>query len=125
MIRRLLPLLVIVLGIALYLPDSRALIGGWVQPTLEPGRRWMTRQELRQIAADLDVYVGQRGNAPLRRAEFKSWLDQRYPQARTRVDAWDTPYRGEVTRSSVRAISAGPDGEFETSDDLMWEEARN
>ena len=122
---RLLIVLAILLAVGLYLPDSRALVVDWVEPVLQPGRRWMTSQELRQIAQDLDIYMESRGGAPLRRGEFDSWLDRRYPQLRSRLDSWDTRYGAELTRSAVRVISAGPDRQFGTADDLSWEELRD
>ena len=125
LIGRLFILLVAVVGVGLYFPGSRAFMVDWSQPVLEPGERWMTRQELRQIATDLDQFTEGRGAAPLRRGEFDSWLDRRYPQASSRVDSWDTRYSAEVSRSEVLVISAGPDRRFGTADDLEWERSRD
>lgn len=119
MVGRLLLVLAVVLGIGLYLPDSRALMAEWVSPLMEPGQRWMTNQEMRQIASDFGIHLGGQGLTPLRRGEFDTWLDGRYPQARSRLDGWDTRYIARVTRSGFEIVSAGPDGVFETSDDIV------
>lgn len=118
MVGRLLIVLAVALGIGLYLPDSRALIGEWTSPLMEPGRRWITGQELEQIATDFGIYLGGKGLEPLRRGEFDQWLDSRYPQTRSRVDGWGSRYTGRVTRSGFEIVSPGPDGILETDDDL-------
>ena len=116
MIGRLLLILGLSLGVGLYLPDSRAIIIDWLEPVMQPGYRRMTRQELREIARDLD---------PLGESDFNAWLQVTYPQASSRVDSWGTPYSAEATRRGVLVFSAGPDRRFRTADDLDWEEARD
>lgn len=118
MVGRLLLLLGLVLGIGLYLPDSRAVMVNWVSPLLEPGRRWITNQELQQIATDFGIYLDARDLTPIRRGEFDQWLDRRYPQARSRLDGWGARYTVRVARSGYEIISTGPDGILETSDDI-------
>jgi hypothetical protein len=122
---RLFFLLLLVLGVGLYLPDSRALLSEWARPAIEPGYRWMTQQEMDRIAADFGVYMTGRGTEPLRRTEFDSWLDERYPRPRSRVDSWGTPYTAEVTRTGFTIRSAGPDLAPRTADDLLAEGVRN
>jgi hypothetical protein len=85
----------------------------------------MTNQELRRIAEDLDVLQGSRGELPTRRGEFDAWMDRRYPQEESRLDAWGTRYRLEVFSSRYQVVSAGPDRSFRTDDDLVREGARD
>lgn len=118
MVGRLLLVLAVVLGVGLYLPDSRALIGEWTSPLMEPGRRWITGQELEQIATDFGIYLEGRDLAPLRRGEFDDWLDRRYPESRSRVDGWGSRYSARVTRTAFEIVSPGPDGLLGTDDDL-------
>ncbi len=125
MIGRLLLVLVLVLGVGLYLPESRAMLGEWVRPLTVPAYRWMTAQELKQIAIDFEIYLGGRGFEPIGRGEFDVWLDDRYPQARSRVDSWDTRYTVEVTRSGFTVRSAGPDRTPDTPDDILAEGTRD
>jgi hypothetical protein len=122
---KLLILLVVVLAIALYLPDSRALMGSWIQPLVTPGYRWMTNQELSQIESDFEFYLENRDYSPLRRGEFDRWLDSRYPQPRSRIDSWGERYTLRMSRSGFQVISAGPDREVGTDDDLVVEGARD
>ncbi len=119
---RLFLLLLVVLGVALYLPDSRATLAEYARPLANPAYRWMTHQELRQIVDDLEVVQGSGQPLPFRREDFDAWLDRRYPQPASRVDAWGTRYRMDFTPTHFRVISAGPDGVFGTDDDL-WREA--
>ena len=125
MIGRLLLILGLSLGVGLYLPDSRAIIIDWLEPVLQPGYRWMTRQELREIARNLDTYLEGRGSDPLRESDFNAWLQVTYPQASSRFDSWGTRYSAEASRRGVLVFSAGPDRRFRTADDLDWEEARD
>lgn len=115
----------IIVGIGLYFPESRATMRAWTRPVLTPWHRWATRQELRQIAVDLEVYMDGRQTSLLRSGEFDAWLDNRYPLAESRVDSWGTRYSAEVTRSFVTVASAGRDRRFGTSDDISWREARD
>lgn len=118
---RFLLVLLIALGLGLYFPRSREVIVEWVSPLADPAYRWMTRQELDQIATDLELHLERRGRAPFRGDEFDVWLDDRYPQERSRVDAWGTRYRAQVTAAELRVVSAGPDTEFGTDDDLVFD----
>lgn len=122
---RLLMLLIVVLAIGVYLPDSRALMAGWMQPLLTPGYRWMTSQELDQIASDFAIYLDARDYSPMRRGEFDTWLDGRYPQSKSRIDSWGTRYTVKMSRSGFEVISAGPDRRVGTDDDLVAEGSRD
>jgi hypothetical protein len=124
-IGRLFLLLLVVLGVALYLPDSRARLMELGRPAIEPGFRWMTQQELNRIATDFEVYIGGRGVEPIGRGEFDEWLDDRYPRPRSRIDSWGTRYSVEVTRTGFTVRSAGPDLTLETTDDLVAEGSRD
>jgi hypothetical protein len=122
---RLLIVLLIVLGLALYFPESRGRILERARPLATPVYAWMTNQELRRIAEDLDVFQTSRGELPTRRGEFDDWLDRRYPLEESRVDAWGTRYRLEVFSSRFEVLSAGPDRSFRTDDDLIREGVRD
>jgi len=115
---------VVLLGIGLYRPDSRAVILEYTSPLANPALRWMTNQELRQIVDDLDVVQGSGQAFPSRPEEFDAWLNRRYPQEGSRMDAWGTRYRLNVSATHFRVISAGPDGVFGTEDDVFREAQR-
>jgi hypothetical protein len=123
---RFLILLVVGLAVAFSLEGSRAVLLERMGPLANPGYRWMTSQELNRIVEDLEFHQQSRGEIPIGvRGEFEAWLDSRYPQPRSRVDAWGTRYRAEFHgRDRFRVLSAGPDGVFGTEDDLWREGAR-
>ncbi len=117
-------LLLVALGVALYLPDSRARILGVVSPVMNPAYRWMSSQEMNQIVEDLRRHEQTRGSLPVRFGEFDPWMDRRYPQDRSRIDSWGNRYRFQLVGEMIRVTSAGPDGEWGTEDDLMREGVR-
>lgn len=121
---RILLLLLLGFAAALYFPQSREVIVDRSRPLANPAFRWMTTQQLNRIVEDLDVHQQSRG-LPVGRGEFDLWLDRRYPQERSRMDAWGTRYRLEVRGETYRVISAGPDGEFGTEDDIVREGMRS
>ncbi len=116
--------LLALLGAGLYFPESREVIVERTRPILNPGYRWMTVQQMERILLDLGNHEGSRGELPRGPGEFDAWLNARYPQESSRQDAWGTRYRMEVSGAAVRVISAGPDGEFDTEDDLIREGER-
>jgi len=122
---RFLILLLILLGVGLYLPRTRETILTTARPLMAPVNRWMTNQELTRISEDLEILEGSEGALPIRRGEFDAWLERRYPQEASRVDAWGTRYRLEVSLSSFRVVSAGADRTFQTEDDLTREAPRD
>lgn len=106
---------------AFFYEPSRTVILETAGPLANPAFRWMSNQEMKQIVADLELLDQTRGDLPYRSGEFDAWLDSRYPQPRSREDAWGTRYRLEVVGRTFRVIAAGPDGEFGTEDDLVLE----
>lgn len=114
-------ILVIILALILGLsfPTSRAVILERAQPMLNPAYRWMTVQELNQIVVDLERHQETRGPLPTGRGEFDAWLNQRYPQPGSRRDSWGTRYGLRAVGERFEVVSAGPDREFDTEDDVI------
>jgi hypothetical protein len=112
-------ILLAALGVALYFPTSRAVIAERLTPLRTPVYRWMTEQELAQIVEDLAAHEASRGTFPSGRGEFDPWMENRYPQLRSRLDAWGNGYRLESSVLDFRVLSAGADGVFGTADDLV------
>lgn len=106
------------LGVALVIPDSRAWILERSAPMANPAFRWMTGQEMQQIVEDLETLQGAGDALPHRQGEFESWVRSRYRDDRFHQDPWGTPYGLVVQGQTFRVVSAGPDGEFGTEDDL-------
>ena len=112
-------LLALALGVALYIPESRARIWEVVKPVTYPFLGWITQGELDRIATDLVDYEDKYFKFPEAR-EFDEWMDERYADPNLTRDAWNTPYRLRAgSRTTYYVISAGPDQEFGTDDDLQ------
>lgn len=118
-------ILLILFGAGLYFPESREVIVERSRPLLNPAYRWMSIQQMEQILTDLEEMEATRGNLPLARGAFDTWLEDRYPSESTRTDAWGERYRLEATGDRMRVISAGSDGQFGTEDDLVRERERS
>jgi len=120
--------LIILLALGFTFPQSREVIVDVSEPVREavmnPFRKWVTNQELQQIVVDLERWEDTRGSIPMRPEEFDRWLDDRYRQESSRVDSWGRRYALQVQGDVIIVISAGPDGEFGTEDDLTQEGLR-
>lgn len=120
--------LVLALALGFTFPQSRDVIMDVSEPVrtavMNPFRGWVTNKEMMQIITDLERWEDTRGNVPIGRGEFDRWLDSRYQQESSRVDSWGTRYGLEVRGDVLRVISAGPDREFGTDDDLVQEGLR-
>jgi hypothetical protein len=120
--------LIILLALGFTFPQSREVILDVSEPAREvminPFRKWVTNQELRQIVTDLERWEDTRGSIPMRPEEFDRWLNDRYRQESSRMDSWGTRYGLQVLGDQIIVISAGPDGEFGTEDDLTQEGLR-
>lgn len=116
---RVLIFLVVALGVALYIPQSREVIVDHARPLANPAYRWMSHQQMNQIVEDLELHLSSGGRLPLARGEFDAWMNQRYRQPRSRRDAWGTRYQLRSRSNTFEVVSAGPDGQFGTEDDLV------
>jgi hypothetical protein len=121
---RILIVLALVLGAGFYFPESRARILDTIAPMANPAYRWMSHQQMNQIVEDLELRIQSGGSLPTARGEFDAWLDRRYPQQRSRQDAWGSRYQMRVQGDRFQILSAGPDGVFGTEDDLAREGSR-
>jgi hypothetical protein len=101
-----------------YFPKARVYTRNLASPVLTPVFRWQTRQELTQIAHELQVHERENlGRIPDGR-RFRTWLEQSFTGDAI-LDAWGTPYSLEVQRDSFTIVSWGPDGLPDTSDDMQ------
>ena len=115
---RILLVLLVGLGVALYIPESRVVVLDTIQPVVDPFHQWRTEQEMSQIAGDLEAQRSLMGDLPQRDEEFRRWLEERYRDDALHQDAWGRTYRLEVAGDSFHVVSAGPDEEFGTDRDL-------
>jgi hypothetical protein len=89
---------------------------------IDQSRREQTIREMDQVKAGIEKYIQTQGGAP-RVESFEKLVDLLNPEFLStviRIDAWWNPYSYRVMRASRYELrSAGPDGEFETEDDLV------
>lgn len=117
---KLLLLLLVGLGVALYVPESRAWLFEKSRPVVNPMLRTATLSEMDKIVGDLHTHARENlGQYPGTR-DFAAWLEANYSGGGTR-DSWDTPYELEDLRRERRmqVRSWGPDRLRATDDDIL------
>lgn len=121
-------LFLVALGAALYFPDTRAKLidrlDPVIQPALGPLRAGSTREELRQIAQDLQGYERLTDKVPTNGEAFRKWLYDQYATASNYQDSWGSEFRYRVSQDSFAVVSPGPDRTLNTGDDLSVSRVR-
>lgn len=96
-------------------------------PTFERGfapfYRWLAEHEMRMIALELRRRSLALQGVPQPR-EFSRFLQQSRLISRGSLDPWGNEYFLILTRDTIVVLSAGPDGERGTEDDLRHEVGR-
>lgn len=115
---KILVLVALVLGAALYFPKSRPVVMDFLAPVLNPVFRWQTQEELSNILRELRT-IEREGRQPLPQPgeEFQAWMGRNF-QGGEAEDSWGNPYTMRVWRDSVGVVSRGPDLEVLTPDDI-------
>lgn len=119
MVGKLLLIMVLALAAALYFPQTRPMVVERAMPLLNPAFRWATNGEMEQIVRDLIGYEQTYLQFPSERGEFATWMSKRYQVESSTLDSWGNAYELRSSRASFTVVSAGPDGEFGTDDDLQ------
>lgn len=90
---------------------------GPLSPVLNPYRRLRSESEMGKAVREL---IQDRNSGYLRPDpdDFPAYM-QREIEDEDGLDAWGTPYRLMPERDSVAIVSAGPDREYATEDDLV------
>lgn len=111
--------LVILSGLALLEPRSRAQIMQLVGPI--GGREHSAERALKRIADEVQRTAAETGIYP-QPGDFDRWLVQSHGSAE---DPWGSPYYLELFADSFVVGSPGPDTRRQTSDDLRLSQPRN
>lgn len=112
-------------------PVLRAEVGSRVEPIvtrsgfdvpspsslLDPLFRWSARNELRSLRRQLEQVQRTGGRLP-KPLEFGRYMRSTL-MASSGTDPWSTPYHLVIDRRGARVVSAGPDRELGTADDLQ------
>jgi hypothetical protein len=74
---------------------------------------------LKRLIVDLEASEDDTGVLPFgRNGDFQQWVRKEYESEVRRSDAWGNSFELEIGISNFTVVSAGPDGEFKTEDDL-------
>lgn len=114
---RLILLIILGLAVAMYFPDSRAMLAETAQPVLTPMFRWQTASATEKVVRELKTYEQEHYNQLPDRRQWPEWLEDRYGEAGA-LDAWGSRFHLQTTRDSFYVVSFGPDQIFGTEDDI-------
>jgi len=106
-------------GVALYVPESRAVVLDALAPAIDPVLGWSTKGEMRAIARGLERDMRTGRATPARPRDFNRWLERNYDAEEARTDPWGNRYELRLWRDSLGIVSPGPDGEIHSDDDLV------
>lgn len=90
---------------------------GPLSPLVNPYRRLKSESEMSEAVREL-VRDRNMGYVRPQPDEFRAYM-QREIEGEDGLDAWGTPYIIRPTTDSLAIISAGPDLEYDTEDDLV------
>ena len=120
---KLILLVIVGFGVAMYFPDSRATILEKSEPVLRPVLIWSAQREIEEIIRGVQQMENVERRLPARR-EWVTWVEARYAGDASR-DPWGNLYGLEVQDDSFAVISNGPDRELKTADDIRDVRVRN
>jgi hypothetical protein len=120
---KLILLVILGLGVALYFPDSRAVIFEKGEPVLRPIFTWNAQREMEELATGIQTMENVERRVP-GRGEWVKWLEEHYTSDASR-DPWGTLYGYEVKDDSFAILSFGPDRTMKTADDIRDVRIRN
>ena len=109
---------IVAFGAALYSPNSRARILHFLDPVVAPVLEWSTLNEMESIAGDLSSEARSGRQIPERPREFVEWLEQNY-EVGGDTDGWGIAYTYRSWPDSFGIISNGRELEIGTADDLI------
>jgi hypothetical protein len=116
MVKKLLLVCILILGVAMAVPSTRAEIQARaVTPVMDAIGRRLVPRRLDAMADQLDVRLGRGERLPT--GNFEAWLRRDYtgPEA----DPWGNPWFLQAARRSYTVGSMGPDRQLGTGDDIV------
>ncbi|MBT8398506.1 MAG: hypothetical protein HKO65_09525 [Gemmatimonadetes bacterium] len=109
--------LLILLGAALYFPQTRPVVVDTLEPVINPVFIWQTKGEMDRIVRELQTVIEQGSTLPDPGERFNRWMERQFFGG-ARTDAWGGPYTLQLIRDELLVVSNGPDKEVGTADDL-------
>lgn len=114
---RIIFVLLVALGVALYFPESRAVIMEKAKPVVDPILAWQATDEMEALVRDLRSYEQENYDQLPDPGEWDAYLEQRYSPGAAE-DGWGTRYHFTLQRDSFYIVSHGPDKVYGTDDDI-------
>ena len=118
---RVIPLLGLVLAVGILLPATRQrildLADPVIRPVLDPFRGFSAKGEMERLVQALAEQQELNRELPTPR-EFPRWVRANLPQGGGDTDPWGAEYSLRVWEDSLAVISAGPDSQRGTADDV-------
>jgi hypothetical protein len=111
-------MVVLVLGAALYFPQTRPTVLAILRPVLNPVLVWQTKSEMGQIIRELQAMDREGRQLPQPGQEFQAWMERNF-QGGSLQDSWGSPYALRLWTDSLAVVSLGPDLEIHTADDVV------
>ena len=111
-------LIILVLGAAFYLPQTRPFMLEVLAPVLNPVLTWQTEGEITQINRELQLLSRTGQSLPAPGGSFQDWMNRNF-QGGSSLDAWGNTYSVRIWLDSVGVVSRGPDMEINTPDDIL------
>lgn len=109
----------ILLGLSLAIPQTRPTVIEHSEPVLYPVYMWQVKSEMERIGLEVTSFENQYYKLPTSASKFPGWLASRFKEEKARTDSWGTEYRFKIWPDSFGIISAGPDREHATEDDIL------
>lgn len=86
-------------------------------PQLEEARIKSTRADAQALRSAVMLYIA---DNPRSCPTVDDLVNERYLDATKRTtDAWDTPFQVTCEAGDIFVVSSGPDGQFDTEDDIQ------
>lgn len=109
----------VLLAASLAIPQTRPKVIEHSEPLLYPVFMWQVKSEMERIGTEVTSFENQYYKLPTSPAKFNGWLSTRFREEKARTDSWGTEYRFKIWPDSFAIISAGPDREHVTEDDIQ------
>ena len=109
--------LLILLGAALYFPQTRPVVVDTIGPVINPVLTWQVKREMDRIVRELQSMNEQGSTLPVSGERFNRWMEREFFGG-AKNDAWGVAYTLQIDRNEFLVVSNGPDQEIGTPDDI-------
>ncbi|HET6230120.1 MAG TPA: type II secretion system protein GspG [Longimicrobiaceae bacterium] len=111
-------LLLLAIGVVAISRPLRERVKPHVQFALNPAYSWSARNEVNELAQDVETEKTLGHSVPTPQA-FPAFVHQQNPSEGGELDPWGNPYYLQATRTTYAVGSNGADGVQGTADDIL------